>query len=247
MASDDADRLRSVLRSRMNDKNLSVTAWSQRAGLPESTLRNFFAGRSETLTYATLLALARAVDLQVSDLIDPATAPQRIYIMNEAKADIWKPSRHWEDVQPSHGAGWIEVPEDPRYPGVERQAISVGDDAFDEYFPPGSILIYTRFKYVGRAPSVGDKVVCVELKDQKPGWFRIVDWTHTRISIREIVRSDGRDWLALRSRSPRWHQPIEVPNMNSRDWNDLDHEPHLIEGQNVVLVAGLVIASYRPE
>jgi len=53
-------------------RGLKVTPWAKRAGVAEGTVRNFLAGRSATLTQATVEALAAAAEVSPADIFPSA-------------------------------------------------------------------------------------------------------------------------------------------------------------------------------
>lgn len=65
----DAEELRRRLTEFMQSKGLTVTGWAKRAGVTEGALRAFLGRRSKTLTHATLLALANAVQEPLPTLL----------------------------------------------------------------------------------------------------------------------------------------------------------------------------------
>lgn len=66
-----AEPTRRAIRRVMETRGLSVNGWTKRAGMRESTLRNFLNGASQSLTQRTLEQLASAENLPVAALTDP--------------------------------------------------------------------------------------------------------------------------------------------------------------------------------
>lgn len=90
MASKDADgikRSRTALQAFMEAKGLKPHPWAQAAGLRSSTLYNFLAGRSHSLTSDSLQRLAKAAGATVDELLGgkPAAPPKQVG-KNEAAA-----------------------------------------------------------------------------------------------------------------------------------------------------------------
>jgi phage repressor protein C with HTH and peptisase S24 domain len=56
----------------IQERGLKVTPWAKRAGVAEGTVRNFLAGRSATLTQATVEALAAAADVTPAEIFPSA-------------------------------------------------------------------------------------------------------------------------------------------------------------------------------
>src|SRR3954454_14636742 len=63
------EALRAGLARFIKSRGLTVSGWCKRAGITEGTLRSFLAGRSQTLTHATLAALAYAVQEPITALL----------------------------------------------------------------------------------------------------------------------------------------------------------------------------------
>lgn len=65
-----ADNERRAIRDFMSQRNLSVNGWCKRAGMPESTLRSFLNGQSNSMTLQSLLALANVEKVSVQNMLD---------------------------------------------------------------------------------------------------------------------------------------------------------------------------------
>src|SRR3954466_4336062 len=63
------EALRAGLARFIKSRGLTVSGWCKRAGVTEGTLRSFLAGRSQTLTHATLAALAYAAEEPITALV----------------------------------------------------------------------------------------------------------------------------------------------------------------------------------
>jgi len=82
-----SERLRASLDAILEARGLSASGWCIMAGLPESTLRNFLKKRSDTLTYATLWSLAKAISEPVSTLLGESqqktsSQPTLVYLVS---------------------------------------------------------------------------------------------------------------------------------------------------------------------
>lgn len=73
------DATRDALRRFMRARDLKVLPWATRAGIRESTLRNFLAGRTDSLTQRTLAKLAAAERVSAAQMLEAPelTEPQR--------------------------------------------------------------------------------------------------------------------------------------------------------------------------
>lgn len=64
----DAEQKRQELRDFIEAKRLKVKPWAAKAGVSSGTIRNFLDGRSQTLTQATVDALAKAADVSAAEI-----------------------------------------------------------------------------------------------------------------------------------------------------------------------------------
>ena len=243
---DDADpnELRAILRHHMAANDLTVNSWAKRANMPESTLRNFLAGRSETITYATLVALAKAIERNVVSLFASGTDEiEAIQVLHEVRSD------HWSDhMFADHEARfWINLPRDPRYPSVHKEGALVSDDSFDQHYPSGTIVVCADYGDLKRLPHHGDRIVCVE-----HGWSAdalqheesLPDLERT--SVRELVTKGDQNWLVLRSNTPHPYTTLTVTEPISPPADILAPYANIAEGGWVEL-RGVVIGTYRLE
>lgn len=69
MAGWDPQPVRAALRQFIEDKGLSVNGWTKKSKMPESTLRNFLAGETNSLTLRSLTKLAQGADVQLAELL----------------------------------------------------------------------------------------------------------------------------------------------------------------------------------
>lgn len=74
---DNADNERKAIRNFMNKRQLSVNGWCKRAGMPESTLRSFLNGQSNSMTLQSLMALATIENVALQDMLN-LPKPRRV-------------------------------------------------------------------------------------------------------------------------------------------------------------------------
>lgn len=70
-----ADDIRENLKAAMEKHKISMNAWATRAGITEGTLRNFIAGRSNSLQLGNAIELAAALDIPLLDIIYGENSP----------------------------------------------------------------------------------------------------------------------------------------------------------------------------
>jgi transcriptional regulator with XRE-family HTH domain len=248
MSGSDADELREALREHLEMRGWSVNAWAQKAGIREGTLRNFLAGRSETVTYDTLVALARASGIKVSNFLrGRSVGSASVPVLYETSMTEWRsltPSNFNNDE--------IDLPIDRRYPQADRFGVIVGDNSFDLTYKKGSILVCAKYTTLKRSPAAGDRVFCEERKtsntsniEQKINKPNTNSFDQARYSIRQIVEDEGSWWLTLRSFSPRWQDSIELPRILKSKPNNC--EDFFDVNQRSFMLRGVVISSFNFE
>lgn len=70
-----AARYRIAIKHFMDRHGVTVFSWTKKAGLRESTLRNFLNGDAESLTTRTLSRLARAANTSISEILGDTEFP----------------------------------------------------------------------------------------------------------------------------------------------------------------------------
>jgi phage repressor protein C with HTH and peptisase S24 domain len=78
MKGDIPKSLRRALRAFMDDRGLNQTAWAKKAGLSESTVRNFLNGDSDSMTIVNYAKLAAAAESSVAELVGEKPAARGI-------------------------------------------------------------------------------------------------------------------------------------------------------------------------
>ncbi len=248
-----SDQLRESLRRFMEFKDYSVAEWARNAGIAEGTLRNFLAGTSETLTHATLAALARAAVQPIAAIIgeiplqghsDPI--PVRYEVNATAFASsIWIPlEKQFE----------IYLPVDLRYPNVPRFGAIVKDESAHEFYRQGSIVICVDYVTINRSPTNGDKILLIEQEYDPRENSIINDKRRYRTTIRELsIDDEGEKWFSFPA-SYRKFGPGTLPMLNitgefEKDEENLGYHHYVFEENHtfVTTIEGLIIASYTLE
>jgi Cro/C1-type helix-turn-helix DNA-binding protein len=255
-----SDRLRAALRRFMEFKDYSVAEWARNAGIAEGTLRNFLAGTSETLTHATLAALARAASQPIAAIIGEAPLEgysDPIPVRYEVNAttistDSWMPAEKRFDIY---------LPTDLRYPNARRFGAVVRDDSAHEFYRAGSIVICINYVDIDRIPTDGDRVLLIEhqyVRNTKSligddGKFGVDDTVnHYRVTIREFsINNAGEKWFSFPA-SYRTFKSTTLPMLTIiGDFNKDEGGYCFYESDEtttfVTTIQGLIIASYSLE
>lgn len=153
MSTSDADNLRQALQKHMAVRNVTVNFWSKQAGLTEGTLRNFLAGRSESLTTNTLGLLAKAAGLRIADFFpDQKIHDSQLNSLRSGSTELKKTDFETKFL------------EDPRYPGANRFGVMSKTYSYSAECKVNKTQISVLHQYgeINRQPNIGDRVLCCE-------------------------------------------------------------------------------------
>lgn len=129
-----ADIHRKALEKFMEDRGLNVFSWSKKAGLTESTLRNFLNGGG-SITSKTLYALAAAENTTISEILGETDEGDNHYQMVPLLNSV--PATNFQEV--------IDRPVEHHisYPSKKKTliALHVVGESMNRYAPDGSIII----------------------------------------------------------------------------------------------------------
>jgi hypothetical protein len=214
----DEVELRESLESLMQSQNLTPSAWSKRAGVPESALRNFLKGRSHTLTHSTLKALASVVHVPVTRLIRQEELWQATETVNVETA-INFTQRPGDTVSISDVETFsVRIPKHSKYPNLPKIGAYVEDSSADKICPAQSVLIFADFEWMTSgleenemAIKPNDLLVILEKI------FKIDADINTRApfvrsSVRKIMNDDGIDYLVTCTTRPRYMASLRLPS-----------------------------------
>jgi hypothetical protein len=247
-----SDQLRESLRRFMDFKDYSVAEWARNAKIAEGTLRNFLAGTSETLTHATLAALARAASQPIAAIIgeiplegysDPIPVRYEVDATNISDSSWMPQERRFE----------IYLPTDLRYPNIARFGALVKDNSAHEFYRSGSIVICVDYVDIDRIPTDGDRVLLIE-NEHKRLSDNLTDHGIYRVTIREISINKNGEISFTFPASHRKFNPGSLPMLQTAGELTKDegipgyhHHDFREETTFVTSVQGLIIASYTLE
>lgn len=109
MPASSTDQRRAAIRRFMVERNLKPKPWAISAGLGDGVVRNYLAGRADSLNQTTLEKLARAADATVAELIGEKPRDPRVGKDVAAIKSL--------EVRAAMGGGFevVEEPEGPPY------------------------------------------------------------------------------------------------------------------------------------
>jgi SOS-response transcriptional repressor LexA len=112
--------------------------------------------------------------------------------------------REYEDTDEPIGES--EVPEDPRFAGIDQWLEIVSGDSMDLLIPNGALVHVVDAIQLGYAPT-GGHIVVVE---------RIRGHARER-TLKQIERTNSQVLLWPRSQNPKWKSPIQFLDGASED------------------------------
>nr|WP_321985361.1 S24 family peptidase [uncultured Lichenicoccus sp.] len=231
---------------RLKTLGLSERAACIKAGVGLNTIRHI-RHRGHAPKPETLAKLAGALKVQPSFLLDVSFEPtpsvpsdqfvpvslKTIYVKGAVQAGLWTDAVEWD------GTDWtpIHIPDDSRFPGIERFGLLVRGRSMDRVYAEGSIVIIVRFADIARDPHPGERVVVVRRSptgDQYEATIKSYD-----------ITEDNRVVLWPQSTDPEYQVPIILPRRTEEvtaGGNDGDQA-----GYPDLVIMGLVVGSYRIE
>jgi hypothetical protein len=255
-AKEESDQLRAALRRFLKFKKFSVAEWARHAEISEGTLRNFLAGTSETLTHATLAALARAVDQPIGAIIGEIPLQgysDNILVRYEVDAKKTSDSRSML----LENQFYISLPVDLRFPNVDRFGAIIKDESAHEFYPRSSIVICVDYVAIDRVPNDGDRVLVVETQSENISGKPTESSARSdifRVTVREInIPEPGVFWLTFPA-SHRKFVPDGLPMLRlSGELTKIaglgGYRHYAFEDETTLVtsIEGLIVASYSLE
>ena len=240
--------LQQRIAERLKVIGISERAACLKAGVGVNTVRHM-RKRDHSPKIENLVRLAAVLRVPASYLLDAAAEAETedgndkmplrpvsvmtVYVKGAVQAGVWADAIEWDS------SDWLPifVPEEARYPRVERFGLQVRGNSMDRLYPAGSILITVRFADIGRGPEPGDKVVVIRRSETG-------DQFEATVKVYELDELN-RVILWPRSTDPEHQAPIILPAAsyefagNGHDGDQASH-PDLE-------ISSLVIGSYRSE
>jgi SOS-response transcriptional repressor LexA len=147
--------------AKWNSRSLSMAATG---GKNPYLVRDIIKGKSANPTLDTLVGLARALELDISQMIPAATTImhrvggsktfETLEVVGAVAAGVWREETTWS----AEDRYSIEVGPNP-FPGSERFALRMEGNSMDKLIPPGSDLECLRVAYGYVEPQPGDIVI----------------------------------------------------------------------------------------
>lgn len=166
----------------------------------------------------------------------------KIVVRGHVQAGAWRDAIEWD------GDEWysLTVPEDERFPGIERFGLEVRGSSMDRMYPDRTVVICVRFADLARDPIPGERVIC--LRRSPGGGYEA--------TVKEYqIDAQGRHVLWPKSTDPEFQTPIILgtsPLPVSHGYEPMParvqagHLPH-DGGEPDLVITALVIQSVRRE
>lgn len=200
-------------------RGFTQASLAERMGVEQPTIQRWETGKREP-DLGQLLALAEALDVDPSALIDPTVAAPigpRLFVKGEVAAGVWRqavepPEDEWQTFT---GRSDVTAKTEHRF------GLRIVGDSMSEIYPHGTIVECVSL--FGNAEAMPGKRVVVVRQNEDHQF---------EATVKELVEQAGELWLV-----PRSHNPAHRP------WKLTEPEPGIIETR----IAAVVVASVRPE
>lgn len=222
-----ADRRRKVLRSFMQEHELSPAQWSRDAKFTTpNAIYNFLNGRTSQLsqeTYEKLAAVVPGATVEKLTGAYKAPASKGVVVRAEARAGEFRGSF---DL-PLSEQREMPVPIDAKERAAGAFAVVLRAPGMDLVWPDGTVLVCLP---VARAKELETGRRVALQRQREDG---------VEITVRDLVVRDGRAHLWLRSAVPEFTAPIEMPwPYAGQSWK---------QGEDIFTLIGVVTMACVPE
>ncbi|MCQ8240558.1 helix-turn-helix domain-containing protein [Rhizosaccharibacter radicis] len=242
------EQLLSRIDARLRALGLSERAACMKADVGVNTIRHI-RNRGHAPKPENLARLAAVLRVPPAYLLEAAAASvaeqeddtpslqpvqvRTVYVKGEVQAGVWREAVEWE---PSDWSP-IYLPDDHRYPGVERFGLLVRGTSMDRLYPAGSVVVVVRFEDIGRSPKPGERVVVIR---------RSATHDHFEATVKVFEIDEARRVILWpKSSDPEHQTPIVLPPMTAdEEGNGLDGDHAAVPD---IVISGLIIGSYRSE
>ncbi|MBP2297980.1 LexA family protein [Azospirillum picis] len=214
-----AQRIKQLRKSR----GLNQAEFAELLGVTQPTVSRWELGKSEP-EFDQIVALADLAgetpqQFAFGQQVNEELTLQLVFVVGAVQAGHWVEAVEWNRDE------WysVSLPPHPQYPEIKRFGLEVRGPSMNRVFPEGSVVECIRFEDLGEEPQPNDYVV-VE-RHRADGCIEA--------TVKKLVVMDDEPWLVPESDHPAFQRPIKLRN---------GHEDDV----ETVVIAGLVIGSYRP-
>lgn len=213
------ETVRAALKAVMDRKGVKPTTLSQQVGRSSSLVKDLLE-RTSDVSIKTLVKLASALDVEVSELLYPQLATPlgpRLYVKGEVAAGVWSEANELPPEEWQSFTGRADIKADIGH----RFGLRVVGNSMDLVYPPGTIVECVSI-FGGVQPLPGKRVIVVRKNYHG----------ECEATVKELVEQEGVMWAVPRSSNPE-HLPIRLNESNA----------DIIETR----ITAVVVGSYRAE
>lgn len=209
-AKDISEINRETIRNFMDKRGLKILPWCKKAGLSESTLRNFLNGDSETLTGTSLSKLSKAENIAFN-LVDGLLiiGEDNInYDLNSAKIKGYVQAGAWGEAYEFPEEDQEVMPVPVNFPYKNIFGLIVKGDSMNQEYKEGEQLLCVKLEEYGEENiKAGDNII-----------VRAICFSgDIETTVKEFwIDEFGHKWLVPKSDNPKY-QRYPVPNSDTID------------------------------
>ena len=208
------------LRLERQSQRISVRELARRIGSDPNTVSRLETGKRR-MSVEWLSTLCDALGLRASELLETTRPEEHVVVKAAACVNSWLEDC-WYGADKRYA---VQVPADPRYPGVERFAVDGQCLAMNLRYPEGSLLICISFEAVEGGIEI-DKRYLIETRRVREGV------EESELSVKTLIMdNDNRLRFVSESSDPDYQ--LSVPVFGA--------------GDSEVQPIALVIGSVQPE
>lgn len=207
------------LRRERQSQRISVRELARRIGSDPNTVSRLETGKRR-MSVEWLSTLSDALGLRASELLETTRPEEQVVVKAAGCVNRWLQDC-WYGADQRYT---VQVPADPRYPGVERFAVEGQCPAMNLRYPEGTLLICIPFEAIEGGIEI-DKRYLIETR-------RVRDGVHeSELSVKTLVMDDNKLRFVSESSDPDYQ--ISVPVFGASD--------------SEIQPIALVIGSVQPE
>ena len=209
--------MRNRIRELRKARGLTMAELGDAAGTEAPTINKLEKGQMR-LTDVWMQRIAKALGVQVAELITEAPPPEAIFVRGRVQAGAWAESLEW-DADERYPV-WVPIPE--KWRAFNKFGLEVRGPSMNRRYPEGTILVCVSVIEADVEPQQGHRYI-VE---------RIDSAGQHEMTVKELkFDDDGKAWLWPDSDHPEHQAPIAA------DGGDGDS----------IEIRGIVITSVQPE
>ena len=187
------------LRRERQSQRISVRELARRIGSDPNTVSRLETGKRR-MSVEWLSTLSDALGLRASELLETARPEEHVVVRAAACANSWLEDC-WYGADKRYA---VQVPADPRYPGVERFALDVLCPSMNLRYPEGSLLMCAPLHAVEDGVEIGKRYL-IETRRTRDGV------EESELTVKTLIMdSDNRLCFVSESSDPDFQLSVPV-------------------------------------